>query len=507
MEKVQELKLLINSEAPLIYIETWEEDRVEAMLEAVAAELQIPLFYWTVTTGLQRVGVPNVVFNTCEPMAALNHVASIAVDALYLLKDFHRYLEQDVVMRKLRDLCDKFRRSRRAVLISAPVLQVPVELQKDVVTFRLGMPDSAQLKRLAELTWRHLRASHTLAYNLDVPGMERLAMSLRGLTLNEAQRVVAKAILEYGGLDERCLDTVVATKREIIAQQGILEFVETTDDFQNVGGLANLKNWLNKRQGAYSREAAEFGLDPPRGILITGVQGCGKSLCAKAVAREWRLPLLKLDAGNLYDKYVGESEKRLRQALEICSQMAPAVLWVDEMEKGFASSPGTASTDGGVSNRILASFLSWLQERKAPVFVVATSNDITALPPELIRKGRFDEIFFVDLPGLEERREIFRVHLARKGRSPAAFDVEALAAGSEGFSGAEIEQALKAALYTAYAARQELTTDTLLQELRDTVPLSVSRREEVEALRRWASGRTARANTPGSSSPSPAANQ
>lgn len=498
MEKAKELMLLINSEAPLIYIETWEEERVEAMLEAIAAELQIPLFYWTVTNGLQRVGVPNVIFNTCEPMAALNHIASITVDALYLLKDFHRYLEQDVVLRKLRDLCDLFRRNRRAVLISAPMLQVPVELQKDVVTFRLGMPDSAQLKRLTELTFRRLVASHTLQNNLDETGLERLITGLRGLTLNEAERVLTKSILEHGGLDERCLDAVLAKKREIISQQGILEFVEPSDDFQNVGGLANLKNWLNKRQGAYTREAAEFGLDPPRGILITGVQGCGKSLCAKAVAREWRLPLLKLDAGCLYDKYVGESEKRLRQALEISAQLAPAVLWIDEMEKGFASSPGTASTDGGVSNRILASFLSWLQERKAPVFVVATSNDITALPPELVRKGRFDEIFFVDLPGPEERREIFRVHLMRKERNPAAFDLDALATASEGFSGAEIEQALKAALYTAYAARQELTSEILQEELRHSVPLSVTRREEVEALRRWAAGRAARANTPGS---------
>ena len=495
MNKARELTLLINSETPLIYIETWEEERVEAMLEALAVDLQIPLFFWTVTTGLQRAGLPNAIFRTCEPMAALNHIGNVSVDALYLLKDFHPYLEQDVVLRKLRDLCDQFRRTRRSVLISAPVLQVPVELQKDVVIFRLDVPDSAQLKRLTELTFRRLKASYTLRRDLDKAGLDRLAAGLRGLTLNEAERVLTKAMLEHGGVDERCLDAVLAKKKEIISHQGVLEFVEPSDDFQSMGGLANLKSWLKKRHGAYTREAAEFGLDPPRGILITGVQGCGKRLCAKAVAREWRLPLLKLNAGSLYNKYVGESERRLRQALDISGELAPTVLWIDEIEKGFAASSGAAATDGGVSNRILGSFLSWLQERKAPVFVVATSNDITVLPPELVRKGRFDEIFFVDLSGPKERQQIFRVHLKRKGRNPAAFDLEALAGASEGFSGAEIEQAVKGALFSAYADRQELSTEIVLGERGNTMPLSVTRREEVDALRHWARGRAVRANT------------
>ena len=411
MNKARELTLLINSETPLIYIETWEEERVEAMLEALAVDLQIPLFFWTVTTGLQRAGLPNAIFRTCEPMAALNHIGNVSVDALYLLKDFHPYLEQDVVLRKLRDLCDQFRRTRRSVLISAPVLQVPVELQKDVAIFRLDVPDSAQLKRLTELTFRRLKASCTLRKDLDKAGLDRLAAGLRGLTLNEAERVLTKAMLEHGGLDERCLDAVLAKKKEIISHQGVLEFVEPSDDFQSMG------------------------------------------------------------------------------------ELAPAVLWIDEIEKGFAASSGAAATDGEVSNRILGSFLSWLQERKAPVFVVATSNDITVLPPKLVRKGRFDEIFFVDLPGPKERQQIFRVHLKRKGRNPAAFDLEALPGASEGFSGAEIEQAVKGALFSAYADRQELSTEIVLGELGNTMPLSVTRREEVDALRHWARGRAVRANT------------
>jgi AAA+ superfamily predicted ATPase len=497
MDKQQELYLLINSESPLIYVETWEEERIERMLEAIATQLEIPLFTWTATTGLQRAGLPNVVFNTAEPMAALNHIGSICVDALYLMKDFHRYLEQDLVLRKLRDICQLFRQNRRSLLISAPALEIPLELRKDVVAFRMGLPDRAQLRQFAAATAQRIAATHRLRNSLNGAGFDQLAAALCGLTLNEAERVLAKSMIEYGGLDERCLDEVLLRKKEAVAQQGILEFVEPSESFQDVGGLANLKQWLQKRQGAYSAETAKFGLEPPRGILIMGVQGCGKSLCAKAVAREWRMPLLKMDAGNLYDKYVGETERRLREALETSAQLAPAVLWIDEIEKGFATSPGTASVDGGVSNRILGSFLSWLQERQQPVFVVATCNDITALPPELVRKGRFDEIFFVDLPGPEERKEIFRVHLARKGRDPNAFALEALAANSEGFSGAEIEQAVKAGLYTAFPQKREVTTEILVAELHNSVPLSTTRREEVEALRSWAAGRALRANDGG----------
>ncbi len=494
MDKAEDLRLLINSETPLIFVETWEEERVEMMLRKISEELDVPLFLWTVTDGLQRSGLPNSIFDTADPHKALVHIGSLTVDALYLLKDFPRYLEQDTVLRKLRDLCGRFRDRRRSLLLSAPAAQVPLELEKEAVVFTLGMPDAAALRTLIESTYRRLAAQKTIRNLLDAAGLDQLTSNLRGMTLAEADRLLARAMLRNNALDSQCLEEVIAAKKALIRQQGVLEFVEHSESMKSVGGMESLKRWLDKRKSAFSADAVKFGLDPPRGILITGVQGCGKSLCAKAVAQDWRLPLLKLDAGSLYDKYVGESEHRLRQALEMSDELAPATLWIDELEKGFQVSAGSAAVDGGLSSRILGFFLTWLQEHRSPVFLVATSNDISALPPELVRKGRFDEIFFVDLPGAAERREIFRVHLLKKNRKPEGFDLEALAAASEGFSGAEIEQAVKGALYTAYAAHQDLSTAHILSELKATVPLSVTRREDIEALRQWARGRAVRAN-------------
>ncbi len=287
---------------------------------------------------------------------------------------------------------------------------------------------------------------------------------------------------------------VLEAKRGALRQEGVLEYISVDASFADVAGLARLKEWLRKRRDALTQEGQKFGLEPPKGILITGVQGCGKSLAAKAVAGEWGLELAKLDAGALYDKYVGESEKRLRRALEVAGKLAPVVLWIDEIEKGFAATGASADVDAGLSQRILATFLTWLQDRQSGVFVTATSNNLNILPPELLRKGRFDEIFFVDLPGAEARDELLRIHLNKRGRDPGAFDLKALSAASDGFSGAEIEQAIVAGLYTAFSKKDQLSTEILLGEMQGTRPISVTRQEDITALRAWARSRAVAAN-------------
>jgi len=285
------------------------------------------------------------------------------------------------------------------------------------------------------------------------------------------------------------LPLILDVKKQKISQSGLIEFFPRQETFAGVGGLKNLKQWLGTRKEAFSEEAKSFGIDPPRGVLLLGIQGCGKSLMAKAVAQEWELPLLRLDTGSLYSKFIGETETNVREAIRLAESMAPVVLWIDEIEKAFTS-PSGSDADGGVSARLLGTFLSWMQEKKAPVFVVATANNIQMLPPELLRKGRFDEIFFMDLPCPEERAEIFLLHLQRRKRDPSGFDLGALAQAAEGFSGAEIEQGIVSALYAAFSTRRELCTDCILHELKSTRPLSLVMKEQIDQMRDWACGRT-----------------
>jgi SpoVK/Ycf46/Vps4 family AAA+-type ATPase len=312
--------------------------------------------------------------------------------------------------------------------------------------------------------------------------------------MDEARRTLAKCILERNKVDSRTASDVLEAKRDALRQEGTLTYLKADTNFADVADLRAMKEWLQKRRGALSVEGQRFGLEPPKGVLITGVQGCGKSLCAKAVAGEWSLQLARFDAGALYDKFIGESEKRLRKSLETAEKLAPIILWIDEIEKGFAATGSSADVDAGLTQRILATLLTWLQDRQPGVFLVATSNNIHALPPELLRKGRFDEIFFVDLPDAGARAELFKIHLKRRGRDSAGFDLAALASACEGFSGAEVEQAIVSALYTAFSKQQQLSTEIVVAECHATRPLSVTRREDVERLRDWARERAVPAN-------------
>jgi len=489
MDALRTLEILITSRTPFIAIETLEEDRVEQALERVAQRLNIPLFVWTMTRGLRRAGALEPLYDTKEPLKALRNLSDLPNAGIYLMKDLYRSLGDAAVVRTLQDLARAFSHDRRAIVLTAPRVELPSELATLASLVKLELPTEEDLRALAQEVFGTLSRQHRLGPPPDPDVLDKIATALRGLTLFEAERALTRAVLDDLTLGPRDIEVIAQMKKEILSRDRVLDCVPQKEGLDDVGGLRGLKAWLEKRRDALTPEAKKFGVEAPRGILLLGVQGCGKSLAAKAVAKTWSLPLLRLEPGRLFDKFIGESEKNLDRVLATAERMAPCVLMIDEIEKGFASVVSSDS-DGGLSRRILGRLLGWMQEREAPVFLVATCNQITALPPELMRKGRFDEIFFIDLPGLDERRQIFAIHLTRRHRDPKSFDLDALAAAAEGFSGAEVEQAVVAALYTAFARRAELTTEDILEEIKATRPLSVTRAEEIDALREWAKGRT-----------------
>jgi AAA+ superfamily predicted ATPase len=483
--KHDELRLLVNSRHPIITVETPEEERVERLLLDIATELGVPLFTWSVTTGLAKAhGAP--MYNTDTPEQALTNIALIQGDAIFLLKDFARYCDNDRVCRRVRELAEKFRAERRSIVITAAALQLPPDLQGDAAPFQLGLPSADELLVGVKAVLAEVSREQQVLSGLDAAGIGQLARNLAGLSQEEAMRALRMCILQRRRVDAGLLDAVLDAKRAALRSEGLLESVRRDASFSDVAGLKRLHEWIVKRKSALTPEGQRFGLEPPKGILITGVQGCGKSLAARSVAGEWGFELARLDAGALYDKFVGESEKRLHKALELAQKLAPMVLWIDEIEKAFASAGSSGDADAGLSQRLLATLLTWMQDRESGVFLAATSNNITMLPPEMLRKGRFDEIFFVDLPDAEVRAALYALHLKKRGRDVATFDLPSLAQASDGFSGAEIEQSIVSALYTAFGQKQQLTTEILLAEIRGTQPLSVTRAEDIQAIRDWA---------------------
>jgi SpoVK/Ycf46/Vps4 family AAA+-type ATPase len=405
-----------------------------------------------------------------------------------VLLDFHPFLNDVGVTRLMKELGKDLEATRKTVLVLSPVLNLPVELAKDVVVVDFPLPSYSLLMD----TFREIASSLSDGNRvvLAEPDVEKLIRSAQGLTLKEFSNVLAKALVTKGRIDREAIDIVNTEKKQVIRKSGILDFYPVSTSFKSIGGLKNLKEWLISRGRAFSEAARAFGLPWPRGILIVGVQGCGKSLTAKAVADQWRLPLIKMDMGRLFGGLVGASEENLRRAIQLAESVAPGVLWIDEIEKGLAGLGSSNVSDGGTTARVIGTFLTWMQEKSLPVFVVATSNDISALPPELLRKGRFDEIFFVDLPAQEERRVIFEIHIERRNRKPPDFDLDALARATQGYSGAEIEEAVVSGLYKAFARSRELSTDDILEGVRETIPLSVVMEEKINGLREWARMRT-----------------
>ena len=497
---VHDLRMLIRSFHPLIAIESVEEERLDALLTSVADQERMPLFEWSVTRGLTRADETLINRTTAPPLALLQHLHGLKVEAVYWLKDLAPHLQDNAVARQLREVGQHFGQTRATCVMTGASIVLPPDLEQMAVRYTLHLPDQDELESVVTSVQRSLarpRAATTpaTAPTRDVaatPGladMTPIVRALQGLTLHQARQVVSHCVLEDGILTEAAIHRIFERKAQAIREGGLLEYYPVDDNRFELGGFDQLKAWLDRARVGFTPEAQALNLTPPRGILLLGVPGCGKSLAAKCIARQWQLPLLKLDAGRLFDKYVGESEKNFRKAIELAESLAPIVLWVDEIEKALATSGGGGDSDGGVSRRLFAAFLTWLQEKRHEVFVVATANDITVLPPELLRKGRFDEIFFVDLPADDERGQIWTIHLRLRKQDPAQFDGRRIVEASEGFSGSEIEQAVVAGLYRALHAGRPLDTATLLEELRQTVPLSVSRAEDITRLRTLAANR------------------
>jgi len=524
MNPLDRLKILINSSTPIVVMETVEEVRAVRMVRLACSDLNLTTFEWTIASGLARSGTsspdqpfedglppggytsarsPEVeddakaIYQSRDPAQMLGNLEAISIEAAFILKDFHRHMEDPVVVRRLRDVGQKFSSNRRTVIITGPHVTVPPELASLVEFFDLPLPDRKRLRQIVDETLVRIGKTHTLQRKLDAAGIDALAENLLGLTEGEAERAVSQALVAHYALTLECVTDVLESKKALLKRSEMLEFIDASDSMANVGGLENLKRWLEQRRNSWEPQAREFGLEPPKGVIILGVQGCGKSLSARAVAGEWKLPLVKLDTAAIYDKYIGETEKRIQRVFKVAEGLSPCVLWIDELEKVFAGSgPDSASADAGVSSRLLASFLSWMQERKAPVFVAATCNNVTVLPPELIRKGRFDELFFVDLPSQAERKQIFAIQLTKRKRNSADYDLDRISGAAQGFSGAEIESAVQTALYAAFSRKQELKTEDLLAALSSTIPLSTIRAEEIAGLRAWAKERAVWASTP-----------
>jgi AAA+ superfamily predicted ATPase len=484
---IRDLEAMIRSRMPLIVVESGEEAQIVQMVRQIAKRLQLKAYRWTVTEGL-------LAFDPCDQPAqsvlksqeVLSYIKNSASYSLFVLLDFHPYLEDAVVVRYLKDIALNYSSHYSTVILAGFALQVPQDLQPFTARFHLPLPSADEVRGIVYDVAADWGAEHG---RRDVQttnkAIDLLVRNLVGLTTTDVRRLALKAINDDGVISESEMPEVMRAKYELLGRDGVLSFEYETVQFSEIGGLQRLQNWLTVRKDFFTGDT-DTRLDPPRGVLLLGVQGCGKSLVAKAAAAIFGVPLLRLDFSVLYNKYYGETERNLRKAFETAEVMSPCVLWMDEIEKGVA----VQEDDDGLSRRILGTFLTWMSERKKPVFVVATANDIMRLPPELVRKGRFDEIFFVDLPSPQNRRDILQIHLRKRSLEPAQFDLDALVEATKGFSGSEIEQAIVSAMYTAYAQKRTLTQPDLLVEIQQTRPLSVVMREKIQETRDWASDRT-----------------
>ena len=487
------LNISLRARVTLVVVITPEEERVMAKIREVCDTWDPPrqCVTWDAVEGFVVIaGNKNFLAQSRDPLAALDDIQKTDENAVIVLKDFHEYWNNPQVKRRIRNFSQKFRYNRRSIVIITPVSRVPEEIRDDAVLVRFPPPGAAELSADLDL----LLATSGISHSLTKAGREKIIQAALGMTLNQARRSFSKAIVTKGTLDDSDIDTIIADKRDILSQSDALEFYSLTETPENVGGLAVLKDWLRLRERAFTGEARDYGLPSPKGIALIGIPGTGKSLTAKMIADLWHLPLLRLDVGALFGSLVGESEERTRRALSLAETIAPCILWVDEIEKAFAFGSG----DAGTSQRVFAHLLTWMQDKTSPCFVVATANNIAALPPELLRKGRFDEIFFLDLPSPAERREIFSVHLKKRKCVPADYDLDLLARESEGYVGAEIEQTVIDAMYLAFNdSMRRVTTEDIISCIRRQVPLSISQRETIASLRSYlAEGRAVSASRP-----------
>ena len=492
MDRQRDLELILRSRMPIVVLETRDESRMLDLLRditmAQAGDGYQPLFRWTVTDGLQRLDIElEPQLHNADPPDVLRHIRAVSKPGVYVLLDFHHYLQDPVIMRLMKDICMRYAEIPRQLVLLSHEISLPDELAGFAARFDMALPDEAEREAIVKRIAREYATENPGSrVRTDPKAYAMLIQNLAGLTDRDTEQLARNAIFHDGVISRSDLPGVMQAKYELLNRGGILQYEYDTTQFAEVGGLRNLKRWLELRRPAFLADDGAAHLDKPKGVLLIGVQGCGKSLAAKATAGIFDLPLLRLDFASLYNKYHGETEKNLRDSLQTADVMAPCVLWIDEIEKGLAGRGG----ETGTTQRVLGTFLTWMAEKNGNVFVVATANDISALPPELVRKGRFDELFFVDLPRADVRQKIFEIHLRLRGQDPGVIDLDSVTKAAKGFSGAEIEQAIVSALYAAHANGAELATSHLVDELRNTRPLSVVMSERIASLRDWASGRT-----------------
>jgi SpoVK/Ycf46/Vps4 family AAA+-type ATPase len=492
MDDRHDLEVILRSRTPIVVIESRDESRMLEMLQSISMTRSsthyVPLFRWTVTDGLQRLDIdlePQAV--NSAPTDVLKHIRAVAKPGMYVLLDFHPFIDDPVHVRLIKDICIRYRDIPRQLVLLSHSMKLPAELESFSARFDMSLPSEDErrdiVRKVADEWVAENPGSRVKA---DAKAHELLIRNLAGLTYADTEQLARNAIYHDGAISKSDLPVVMQAKYELLNRGGALQFEYDTARFSDLGGMQRLKSWLDKRRSVFQGGADVAHLDTPKGIVLLGVQGCGKSLAAKATAGIFGVPLLRLDFGAIYDKYHGETERKLRESLQTADVMSPCVLWIDEIEKGIAGRGG----ETGTTQRVLGTFLTWMAEKQSQVFVVATANNIDALPPELVRKGRFDEIFFVDLPNTDNRALILGIHLTRRDQDPAEFDIAAIANASAGFSGAEIEQAVVSALYAAHAQSKRLASEHILAELQLTRPLSVVMQEQIAVLRQWADGRT-----------------
>lgn len=500
---------LINAGFPYIYIPSYEEERITNLIRQMVVDPELikvsrKVYEWTQTNGL--VGEEEKVRNTCAPAQLIDYVGKADEDAIYIFKDFHIYFGSDrhthpdyAVIRKLRDIIPELKSSRKTVVFIAPKLVIPCDMEKEISVLDFSLPNEEELETVLDALLANLNPQNI---RMDADEKKQLVRSALGLTMQEAENAFCRAIVKQKGLDVSAIAVIHEEKNQVVKKTGVLEFVKSNLSIEDIGGLDNMKNWLLRRNNSWSEKARKYNLPAPKGVLITGVPGCGKSLTAKAMSAIWGLPLLKLDMGKIFGSLVGSSEENMRKAIATAEAVSPSILWVDEIEKGLTDLK--SGGDSGTSARVFGTFLTWMQEKTAPVFVVATANDISALPPELLRKGRFDEIFFVDLPTQKEREKIFELHIRKRIEGsqmehPIRVDQQMcreLAELAKGYVGAEIEQITISAMFEAFYEDRGLRKEDIVKCIKDTVPLSITQKEQILHLREWAKERAVLATAP-----------
>jgi ATP-dependent 26S proteasome regulatory subunit len=484
-----ELILLIRSKYPVIFVESIDEEYVINRLMQITGQLGLILYQWSATAGLQRGTRESRYYQTEDPEKMIKTVLTLIKSdrpewGLFVFKDFHKYLDSAIILRLFKDLVNLIRNTKNTVVILSPEYKLPKDIETDAAHIVGGYPDEQEITLVIQSVFNEFVRSGRGKVSLTVDETQKMVKALKGLSVQQIRNIIHQCIVDDRLIDIADLKTIESYKKKLFDQEGLLEYC-LTEDKESIAGFSNLKRWLSERKGSFSESAS---LPPPRGVLLMGVQGCGKSLSVKAIAKELALPLYRLDIGKLYGQYIGQTEQNLRKALDTVDKLAPMCLWLDEIEKGFAASAG--ESDGGVSQRVLGTFLTWMQERKSVCFLAATANDIYRLPPEFLRKGRFDEIFFVDLPDCEMRNVLFQIHLKKRNLNPESFDCRLLAETAADFSGAEIEQAIIPALYSASSKKESISTNHVLDQINLTRPLALLKQEEITALREWARERT-----------------